>query len=178
MWGAVVEAAAPYMERQNSEINFEFFGLDVIADTNGRCWLIEINRLPGLESSIQNKLREDYFYNSMMCGLLQIVLNPIFVEKKSNLEENMKQGEQMQSTESEGDDGGCICGRAASVAYCEHSTKEWILVRDKQTLAVSDDSVFTFENKNYNKADQNWINTLKWKAFTRKYRHKVLAAFN
>ena len=44
LWKAVVDAAAPYMQNQLSDKHFEFFGLDIIADTDQRCWLIEINR--------------------------------------------------------------------------------------------------------------------------------------
>jgi Tubulin-tyrosine ligase family len=72
-----VEAFA-YMRHQRSDRNFEFFGLDIIPDTNGICWLIEINRLPGLESSKNNKEQEDIFYNEMMDQLLNIVLKPLF----------------------------------------------------------------------------------------------------
>lgn len=39
-----MQAAAPYMEHQNGEHNFEFFGVDLIADEDGCCWLIEANR--------------------------------------------------------------------------------------------------------------------------------------
>lgn len=44
MWAAVVKAALPYMQEQTSERHFEFFGIDVIADTAGQCWLVEANR--------------------------------------------------------------------------------------------------------------------------------------
>ena len=44
MWSAVVGAAHPYMQQQLSPLHFEFFGVDVIADTSGQCWLVEANR--------------------------------------------------------------------------------------------------------------------------------------
>jgi len=44
IWATVVRAASTYMKEQTSRHHFEFFGLDLIADTSGRCWLIEINR--------------------------------------------------------------------------------------------------------------------------------------
>ena len=44
MWGAVVAAAGPYMQHQTSALHFEFFGIDVIADCTGACWLVEANR--------------------------------------------------------------------------------------------------------------------------------------
>lgn len=43
-WAAVVRAASSYMKEQVSSHHFEFFGLDLIADTAGGCWLVEINR--------------------------------------------------------------------------------------------------------------------------------------
>ena len=44
MWGGVVAAAEPHMATQRSPRHFEFFGLDVVADKAGGCWLIEANR--------------------------------------------------------------------------------------------------------------------------------------
>ena len=44
MWAAVVAAAMPYMQEQSGARNFEFFGIDVIADATGQCWLVEANR--------------------------------------------------------------------------------------------------------------------------------------
>lgn len=44
MWTAVVKAAMPYMQEQGSARHFEFFGIDIIADTAGQCWLVEANR--------------------------------------------------------------------------------------------------------------------------------------
>ena len=44
MWRAIVEGAAPYMAVQLSACHFEFFGIDVIADTSGECWFVEGNR--------------------------------------------------------------------------------------------------------------------------------------
>ena len=48
IWRAVVQAALPFLQHQHHQHhqhhNFEFFGIDVIADTNHKCWLIEVNR--------------------------------------------------------------------------------------------------------------------------------------
>ena len=44
LWGEVLSAAAPYMRVQASPRHFEFFGIDVLADDSGVCWLLEINR--------------------------------------------------------------------------------------------------------------------------------------
>lgn len=44
IWRCVVEAAAPFMRIQKSARRFEFFGIDVVVNASGQCWLIEINR--------------------------------------------------------------------------------------------------------------------------------------
>eukprot|EP01034_Spumella_vulgaris_P021945 gene21945-28025_t len=83
IWRAVTEAAAPFMCRQSSARHFEFFGMDVIADEQGDCWLIEANRLPGLESSDNNRAEEDVFYDDMMRDVLRIVLREAPLEEGS-----------------------------------------------------------------------------------------------
>ena len=71
------------MAHQTNLNNFEFFGIDVILDQQGHCWLIEANRLPGLESSKNNQAEEDRFYDTMMTDLLRIVLSPLLVSAHS-----------------------------------------------------------------------------------------------
>ncbi len=44
MWSAIVKAALPYMQEQSSARHFEFFGIDIIADSSNHCWLVEANR--------------------------------------------------------------------------------------------------------------------------------------
>jgi hypothetical protein len=44
IWGQLVKAASPYMKYQRNCDHFEFFGLDLIEDATGTCWLIEANR--------------------------------------------------------------------------------------------------------------------------------------
>lgn len=77
LWLDVAEASAPFMSHQRNSNNFEFFGIDIIADEDGACWFIEANRLPGLESSLLNKIQEDNLYNDMMLSLLKIVTYPL-----------------------------------------------------------------------------------------------------
>ena len=77
MWREVAKASTPFMSQQTSATHFEFFGIDVIADTDGVCWLVEANRLPGLESSKNNKEAEDVMYDDMMESLLRLVLSPV-----------------------------------------------------------------------------------------------------
>jgi len=75
IWKDVTVACRPFMEQQTCPTHFEFFGIDVVADTNGDCWLIEVNRLPGLESSKKNKEAEDEMYDEMMTGVLKMALS-------------------------------------------------------------------------------------------------------
>lgn len=74
IWYELVTAAEPYLLHQLSEKHFEFYGLDYIANESGQCYLIEINRLPGIESSNCNKEEEDAFYNKMIKEMLNRVL--------------------------------------------------------------------------------------------------------
>jgi len=53
LWSAVALAVRPFMAAQHSKGHFEFFGIDVIADAERNCWLIELNRLPGLGVSFK-----------------------------------------------------------------------------------------------------------------------------
>ena len=49
MWGELVDGASPFMAHQaQEEGRFDFYGIDIIADTFGDVWLLECNRLPGL----------------------------------------------------------------------------------------------------------------------------------
>jgi hypothetical protein len=77
LWSEVIQAITPYLRHQRHAQHFDFYGLDVIADQNGNCHLIEVNRLPGLESSQNNKLEEDKMYNQMMIQALRLLLLPI-----------------------------------------------------------------------------------------------------
>lgn len=64
------------MSEQRSPLHFEFVGLDIICDAYGECYLLEVNRLPGLESSKNRcKPQEDNLYNEMMAELLRLVLS-------------------------------------------------------------------------------------------------------
>lgn len=77
LWAQVCEAVTPFMAQQRSGHHFDFFGIDIIADEGGKVWLIECNRLPGLESSSNNKVHEDVMYNGMMTSLLSLVTRPL-----------------------------------------------------------------------------------------------------
>lgn len=68
------------MKYQKSQHHFEFFGIDVIVDEDDSCWIIEANRLPGLESSNRNLAAEDDMYDHMMTSLLKIVTEPFSIQ--------------------------------------------------------------------------------------------------
>lgn len=53
-------------------LDFEFCGLDIVATVDGDIHLLEINRLPGLESSTNNQEAEDMMYDRMMTDLLHL----------------------------------------------------------------------------------------------------------
>ncbi|CAN0018419.1 unnamed protein product, partial [Phaeothamnion confervicola] len=69
----LVAAASPFLAEQTSPRHFELLGLDVLPDRDGGCWLMEVNRLPGLASSKQNRAAEDAFYNRMCIDMIRIV---------------------------------------------------------------------------------------------------------
>ena len=73
MWGSVAEAASSFMANQRSQYHFDFFGIDVIPDTTGQCWLIEANRLPGLEIANGNQ-RAEATMSEMLTSLLSAAL--------------------------------------------------------------------------------------------------------
>ena len=73
------------MCEQRSLNHFEFVGLDVICDARGDCYLLEVNRLPGLETSKNRcKPEEDIVYDNMMAGVLRIALAPTKEESSAN----------------------------------------------------------------------------------------------
>ncbi|CAM9493544.1 unnamed protein product [Scytosiphon promiscuus] len=73
---SLVHAATPFMQHQANPNNFEFLGLDVIADSSGGVWLMEVNRLPGLQSSKQNLEEENIVYDGMMLDLIRLLVLP------------------------------------------------------------------------------------------------------
>ena len=85
MWQAVAHEAAPFMREQRSPHHFEFFGIDVMADATGEVWLIEINRVPGLETS-RNRChsQEEAMFDEMMRATLQMILAPLQTPFGSN----------------------------------------------------------------------------------------------
>lgn len=91
MWREIALACTEFMKEQSNPNNFEFYGFDVILDQNRQCWLIEINRLPGLESSDNNKAGEDAFYNEMMLSVLRIVTIPL-TAPGSSVEDKISDG--------------------------------------------------------------------------------------
>lgn len=68
IWRGVAQAAEPFMRHQASSLHFEFFGLDLIADQSGRCWLIEANRCDDLGVRVLAVHLSD-FAAVVCCGL-------------------------------------------------------------------------------------------------------------
>jgi hypothetical protein len=88
LWESVAKAATPFMCEQTNSNNFEFFGIDVIADESGNCYLLEANRLPGLESSHNSyREQENIMYDTMMTSLLSIVLSPLVQQNEPSSNE-------------------------------------------------------------------------------------------
>ena len=146
IWAAVVAEAHIYMDKQRSEKHFEFFGIDIIVDSSGDCWLIEINRLPGLESS-NNRMKEfeDTLYDNMMTRLLEIVL---CTASEGNWSSEFDMAQWIVVREgTEGSDS--LHGTSREVNDTRDSSCE------KGT-------------------DECFINVLKWKMYTRKVRSHVL----
>ena len=148
IWAAVVNEAFAYMTEQRSHKHFEFFGLDIIVDKTGMCWLIEINRLPGLESS-NNRMKEDedIMYDDMMTRLLDVVL------------EN-------QRTEDSEDHAKWHVVRPASTK----NTLDVQTVDGKDGDDTSTSPLGAFSGSK----DIGAINILRWKMFTRHVRDKVI----
>ena len=149
IWAAVVNEASVYMSEQRSQKHFEFFGLDIIIDSANRCWLIEINRLPGLESS-NNAMKEDEdtMYDDMMTRLLDIVLE----NKRDENRENHAKWNVVRQSSSEHLLGGQKRDENSS---------------DKDSMAISPPCPPT-ESK-----DIGALNILRWKMFTRHVKNKV-----
>ena len=43
-WSSLIKSASPFLSYQRNENHFDFFGLDIVCDQSGRCWLLEVNR--------------------------------------------------------------------------------------------------------------------------------------
>lgn len=160
LWHDIVQAASPFMSYQTNIFNFEFFGLDVIADVDNKCWLIEINRLPGLETSKNYyKKEEDILYDEMMLSLLKIILTP-YIDKK--IEKNLKKTEKSE---------------------IDTATPSIPTVLEKRTFS-SDLDLWEFVlEKEFNeneilKNSDTWKNLFNWRLFTKKNRNKVFVSSN
>jgi hypothetical protein len=106
---------------------------------------LSFHRLPGLESSNNNKIEEDEFYDEMMSSLLKIVLNPLL-----NSRENFK----------------CTL---KDVGFWEY-----IKEKDDTSDADShDDDDHNIQDHDDDIKDETWKNLLKWKLFTRRNRDKI-----
>lgn len=63
------------MGQQLSSTHYEFVGLDILCDSFGDCHLLEVNRVPGLESSNNRcKPQEEEMYDEMMLSFIEILI--------------------------------------------------------------------------------------------------------
>mmetsp|Transcript_30998 Transcript_30998/g.40931 ORF Transcript_30998/g.40931 Transcript_30998/m.40931 type:complete len:430 (+) Transcript_30998:74-1363(+) len=81
VYAELVAAASPFLSIQQNPNYFEYFGLDFMADNTGKAWLIEVNRLPGLQSSKSNKEQEDAMYDKMIEDILSIYIYDSTLQK-------------------------------------------------------------------------------------------------
>lgn len=140
---------------QVSATDFEFCGLDVIADAQGRCWLIEVNRLPGLESSKINTQQEDELYDAMMDQVLRrMFVSPLCRSRGVSTDD---------AVDSLWDD---VTAPAAldRVRQVEASAR---LDEERHSAnALAQSQRVTLQN------------LLRWKMFRQRHRRRVLAQFN
>ena len=109
--------------------------------------------MPGLESSNNNKVVEDLFYDEMMFSLLRIVLNPILVT--------------VQDVENQFLDTG----------FWEYVILQDINEMDRDynngAVAVNTTTSNNIHPTTKKDDDQSWRNIFKWRLFTRQNREKI-----
>jgi hypothetical protein len=158
LWSELCSAARPFMVFQENSKNFEFYGFDVIVDEVKNCWLIEVNRLPGLESSKNNLAEEDQLYNEMMSSVLQMILFPEWQkQKKKSSEENNSY---------------CSIPMGFWTNVTEMSETEKKHKKETQALEIQ------YSNKEKSRENENYKNMLKWKLLTRLKRKEILAVYH
>lgn len=171
LWGEVARASTSFMAEQRSPRHFEFVGVDVICDAYGECYLLEVNRLPGLETS-KNRCKpdEDVLYNEMMLGVLELAMESVFDADQKSTGRIASEGA-AETSLSAADD---VYEEPAVVSHdapgtnlptaSERPTRRdlWRLVSDP-----SDRSQFTNSNAIIS-------NLFAWRAFTKKNRRAVI----
>jgi hypothetical protein len=160
LWKGVARAVTPFMSKQISKNNFEFFGIDVIADIDGNCWLLEVNRLPGLESSSLNTADEDVMYDTMMTSLLRIVLQPLQSKYNHSNNSNMSSDDEQQHNDTN-----------YGLWEIVHAPSDNERILSSKGLATvhpgaSDKVPPILDESNYN--GDVWKNIFSWRAFTKK----------
>jgi hypothetical protein len=181
LWRETVAAAATFMSQPSQSLNFEFCGLDVIADDTGACYLIEINRLPGLESSKINTAEEDRMYDSMMREVLQrMYLQPLLLLSQRHFDStivscndrnNHAQRQQQQQLPEEEES---MWDHVYSPSQSEPAQKangNGNGTQQEGEASRSDGQALTAAQVTLN-------NLLRWKMFVKKQRALVLAEFN
>ena len=150
IWIELVQASSPYLAHQASQHHFEFYGLDYIANEDGQCYLIEVNRLPGLESSSCNKIQEDMFYDTMMMQLLKRVVVTQPLDSHSGVPTGGNNGDNSSTTTNDSNSD-------TTSDSVDGYNDDWIQVCSASTV-----------NKDLFQSSKTWINTFKWKAYTKR----------
>jgi hypothetical protein len=148
---------------QENSKNFEFYGFDVIVDEEKNCWLIEVNRLPGLESSKNNLAEEDQLYNEMMTSVLQMILFPEWQKKKK------------ESSEENNSYSSIPMGFWTNVTEMSE-TEQKKNENDKKETSPSLE--IQYSNQEKGRENENYKNMLKWKLLTRLKRKEILAIYH
>jgi hypothetical protein len=184
MWKAVSISVSSFMKKQINKNHFEFFGIDVIADMDGYCWLLEINRLPGLESSKLNTVDEDLMYNEMMTSLLRIVLHPINTNGKFHSEQR-KEGDISIDSNNSVNYGLWEIVHAPSAEEMKLSSQGLVKIH-KDACTGADDAVVSEESgetqeeeiNNFNHSVATWKNIFSWRAFTKRRSNRELVVLS
>lgn len=165
MWQAVAQAAAPFMKEQRSPHHFEFFGIDVMADSMGECWLIEINRVPGLEAS-KNRCQpmEEAMFDEMMRSTLKMVLAPLVGNQGSSGDVSSSDGiKTVHKEEKDVAEGRSVFNMDKRPPYSLTSSSPYGFWRQVGTAAPDSHTSSPFLFKNL----------FNWKAFTTKNKDKL-----
>jgi hypothetical protein len=93
------DQALPYMQVQLQPTHYEMLGVDVLINKEGVMHVCELNRLPGLSSSKQNRAKEDRFYDEMLLRMFRLVLGMPHVSKVSRRENEQAKEEEEEEEE-------------------------------------------------------------------------------
>jgi hypothetical protein len=76
---SLIDAAAPFLEAQTSQRNFEYMGVDFMIDENGRAWILECNCPPSQDTATGLPHAEE-LHNAVMSDVLGTFVLPHFLK--------------------------------------------------------------------------------------------------